>query len=534
MRAFRGPFLFADKAKDQKNNKLWKNRIATPCRRLLYSNILNGCGHIWASISASETDTHQNAARLNNPFFNEILGGDWFITERGRASLLPAIHQVLNGTMSAPILAQEPPPHIRTALAGKAGVVEFHPAYGRWQIDSVQAGTTAVVPILGAIMKYGSWQAGTAMIARTIEALNESPKIDRIVLSIDSGGGTVAGTREFADMIIAIDTPVDAYISDLCASAALWIASACDRVWANNGMAEIGSIGVYTTVADWNAYYKKMGLPVTDIYSNLSTEKNMEYLEAIKGNEKPLKSRLDGIAREFINHVSARRPNMDTAKSDPMKGRMYTATEALEMGMIDGIGTMADMLGLKKNKSNGSQTNNYMNLGKKIAGLFGLTAGVSAEDITAANALLANEKIGVFVVAATAAIPNAEALQSGLDAANTEMERLNTELGTATGSLTSATAARDAALADANAKGIQLGALSALFGTAASVEGFDLVATVATAVKDAQAYHGQAAGGGPEGTGANGLPSAGGASGELNPDEFDHNKRADSMGLGGK
>ena len=131
MRAFRGPFLFSDKAKNQKYNKLCKNRIATPCRRLLYDNLLARCGHIWVLISASETDNHQNAALLNNPFYNEILGGDWFITERGRASLLPAIHQVLNGTMSEPILAQEPPPHIRTALAGKAGVVEFHPAYGR-------------------------------------------------------------------------------------------------------------------------------------------------------------------------------------------------------------------------------------------------------------------------------------------------------------------------------------------------------------------------------------------------------------------
>ena len=189
---------------------------------------------------------------MRNPLVNELIAGDWFITERGRNELLPAVHQILRGEDKGNAMAEVPAEEIVNALAGKAGVVEFHPMYGRFQIDGVGAGTTAVVPIIGAIMKYGYRGAGTSTIKRTLQALANSPKIDKIVLEIDSGGGTVAGTRDLAEAIMAIDKPTYAYVSDMAASAALWIAASCDTVWANNDMAEIGSIGVYTTIADWN------------------------------------------------------------------------------------------------------------------------------------------------------------------------------------------------------------------------------------------------------------------------------------------
>lgn len=474
---------------------------------------------------------------MRNPLVREIFAGDWFITERGRSELLPAVQSILRGDHIGGAMAEEPAENIINALAGRSGLVEFHPLYGRFQIDAVSAGTTAIVPIVGPIMKYGYWSAGTANIKRTLLALAASPKIDKIVLEIDSGGGTVAGTRELADAIMAIDKPTYAYVSDMAASAALWIAAACDTIYSNNDMAEVGSIGVYTSVADFNAYYASQGLPVHDIYSKLSSEKNADYKSAIAGDDKPMIKRLDRLAAEFIMHIKDNRPNLKiTQDNNPTKGRMYYADEALEIGLIDGIGTMEEMLGLspKSQSSQTSQTNTNMKLHERIASFFGAKkAGISAEDITACNTQLATDKAGVFVVAATDEIPDHATLQAGMDASGVEIDRLSGELDTATASLTAANTAKDTAVADAKAKGDKLTTLTALFGDAAKAEGFDLAVAVAAAVDDANKFHNEPAGGGAEGTEARTIADAGGAT-EVNVNEMAHNKYADAIGFAPK
>ena len=113
---------------------------------------------------------------------------------------------------------------------------------------------------------------------------------------------------------------------------------------------------------------------------------------------------------------------------------MYYADEALDIGLIDGIGTMEEMLGLspKSQSSQTSQTNTNMKLHERIASFWGEKAGISAEDITACNTQLATDKAGVFVVAATDEIPDHATLQAGMDASGVEIDRLSGELDTAT------------------------------------------------------------------------------------------------------
>ena len=71
------------------------------------------------------------------------------------------------------------------------------------------------------------------------------------LLHIDSPGGHVAGTKELADDVAAVDQskPVHAYLEDAGASAAYWIASQARSVTAN-AMAMVGSLGTFTVLYD--------------------------------------------------------------------------------------------------------------------------------------------------------------------------------------------------------------------------------------------------------------------------------------------
>ena len=70
---------------------------------------------------------------------------------------------------------------------------------------------TAVVPIHGVIMKSVPWYydyigieaTSTPRVRETIRALLADDDVNRIMLHVDSPGGTVAGTQELADAIFA-------------------------------------------------------------------------------------------------------------------------------------------------------------------------------------------------------------------------------------------------------------------------------------------------------------------------------------------
>ena len=84
---------------------------------------------------------------------------------------------------------------------------------------------------------------------RLVEQAAEDPVVAAILLRVDSPGGTVAGVSDLAEAVYAARKvkPVSAYISDLGASAAYYIASQAQRLYADSD-ALVGSIGVYSVV----------------------------------------------------------------------------------------------------------------------------------------------------------------------------------------------------------------------------------------------------------------------------------------------
>lgn len=91
----------------------------------------------------------------------------------------------------------------------------------------------AMVPVMGPIFRYANMftevSAATSiqMLAADLQTAVDDPAIKAIILEIDSPGGQLAGVSELAAQIRAANSskPVVAYISDMGASAAYWLAS---------------------------------------------------------------------------------------------------------------------------------------------------------------------------------------------------------------------------------------------------------------------------------------------------------------------
>ena len=208
---------------------------------------------------------------------------------------------------------------------------------------------TAVVPIAGLLLfdlHLPPFVTSTRWIAATIRELAADKTVTRIVLAVDSPGGVITGVQEAADAIFAarqIKTII-AVVSPLAASAAYWIASQAHPVIAMPS-GETGSIGVFILHTDISGALEKQGIKATFIFSGEhKTEGNA--LEPLSPSAREFfQSQVDLIGRQF-NKVVARGRGTTEAKvlRDFGQGRTFFSAEALRVGMIDGIGTIDQVL----------------------------------------------------------------------------------------------------------------------------------------------------------------------------------------------
>lgn len=208
------------------------------------------------------------------------------------------------------------------------------------------AQVVAVVPLIGTMIKYGTWcNYGADEIAEAIDDAAADARVCGIVLDVDSGGGAVDA---IAPLVAAIGRarakgkPVVASC-DLCASAAYYVACHCDEIMADNTISsEFGSIGVMMSFPDYAKYYESMGIKIHTIYSSLSDYKNQPFELAKEGKYELIKSeQLDPLARRFQDTVRARRDGkLDEKVEGILAGRVFFAEEALQYGLIDSIGSL--------------------------------------------------------------------------------------------------------------------------------------------------------------------------------------------------
>lgn len=325
-----------------------------------------------------------------NRTLSAILNGIWAIEPKSAQGYLPMVAQIIKGDFRQP----EPQAYWdehdhredarREATATVNGVSIFTKVSRYADFRDAPKGSIAVIPISGPIIKVGECgEPGSRAWSGWITEANQSENISGIILKIDSPGGQVSGTSTLADAIKMASKPITAFVDDgMAASAAYWIASAADEIVLSHETSEVGSIGVFMTLADWYGYFKEQGLNVVDVYATQSTEKNRVFYQALEGDHEPLKKEmLDPIADQFINTVKVNRAGkINLSAGNPFKGKMYMASDAIAIGLADRVSSfeqlVADMA--SKIKMDDSQNSNSAEMSNKKWGAVAGTIGVES------------------------------------------------------------------------------------------------------------------------------------------------------------
>lgn len=210
----------------------------------------------------------------------------------------------------------------------------------------------AIIPVEGSLVQKQagldpwSGMTGYNQIARKLKEARSDSSVRAIMLSIDSPGGEVAGCFDLARQISKDSArnggkPIWAFSNEMACSAAYAIAGSCDRVFMpETGI--IGSVGVWTMLADMTGGLEKNGIEVTLRRAGERKARGGPYE---KWDEQTL-AKIDAWINQtwtiFANLVAQNRP-MTLKEVFDLEGDWFAGDDAMDTGLMDGIGSEADV-----------------------------------------------------------------------------------------------------------------------------------------------------------------------------------------------
>lgn len=202
----------------------------------------------------------------------------------------------------------------------------------------------AVLPVHGVIdRRLPSWfRSGTDIqrLGQAIQAAAEDPEVHAIVLDIDSPGGVATGVPELAADIREVEKPVVAHVDGMAASAAYWIASATDRIVASPS-SQLGSIGVYSSIADLHRWIESEGIDVHVLASSRGKAGGRLGIRIDDDWKRQVQESVDDIYAMFVADVERGR-GLSREQIDALDAAVLIASRAVETGLADQVGSFLD------------------------------------------------------------------------------------------------------------------------------------------------------------------------------------------------
>lgn len=215
----------------------------------------------------------------------------------------------------------------------------------------VSADGEAVIPIRGVMRKSACpvcvalhEETESGKVQAAVNAAAADPLVKTIALDIDSPGGEVAGVPDLAEAVWAAAhvKPVVARVSDLCASAAYWVACQAGRVTVNNSTAQVGSIGIYGVMLDMSEAAAEAGIKVHVIRAGKFKGIGIPGTPLDEEQLSEIQRVIDETNGSFLSAVARGRGLAGKRLDAAADGRIFLGASAVDAGLIDGY-SVADM-----------------------------------------------------------------------------------------------------------------------------------------------------------------------------------------------
>lgn len=193
---------------------------------------------------------------------------------------------------------------------------------------------------------------GSDTIAAAVRKARRDDAIKAIVLRIDSPGGSgLASDVIWREVELARRVkPVVVSMSDYAASGGYYIAMAADAIVAEPGTLT-GSIGVFGGKYTLSGLYEKLGMTTERIKRGEMADLFSSTRPLGDTGRAKLEEYIDSFYETFIRKAGAGRGVSPMAIHEVAQGRVWTGKAALQVGLVDELGTFRTALKLAKEKA---------------------------------------------------------------------------------------------------------------------------------------------------------------------------------------
>jgi len=216
------------------------------------------------------------------------------------------------------------------------------------QLTAMEGERVAVITASGNIVP-GDQPPGTIggdSLANLIATTAESEGVRALVLRVNTGGGSVFASEVIRQELLrtqALGIPVVISMGAIAASGGYYIAAEADEIWATPGTIT-GSIGVFAAVPTFERLLERIGVytdgvGTTDLAGSLRLDRPLDPQVATV-----IRSSVDFSYANFRQLVAQGRDMTSGEVNSLAEGRVWSAPDALENGLLDGIGSLTDAI----------------------------------------------------------------------------------------------------------------------------------------------------------------------------------------------
>lgn len=189
--------------------------------------------------------------------------------------------------------------------------------------------------------------SGAHLVLNQLTQIEKDSHVKGLIVRINSPGGTVGASQEIYQALQRIkasrNIPIFAQIGDIGASGAYYAALGADTIYANSGSL-VGSIGVIMGNLSIERFGDQYGIDY-QVYKSGEYKDLLSMWRPPSNAEKQLlQGVIDDVYLQFQAALIDSRKFSKRHAESVSQGQIYTGNQALELDLIDTVGTYHDAL----------------------------------------------------------------------------------------------------------------------------------------------------------------------------------------------
>ncbi|MEM6967512.1 MAG: signal peptide peptidase SppA, partial [Bacteroidota bacterium] len=224
--------------------------------------------------------------------------------------------------------------------------------------DYSSSNKIAVVYAEGTIVdgEGGLGSIGGDSYARIIRKARQDDNVKAIVLRVNSGGGSGMASENIwreIELAKADGKTVVTSMGDVAASGGYYIACNSDAIFAQPNTIT-GSIGVFAMIPSWEKGMKEhLGITVDTVKTTRFSTNITPFFDLSQAEGDEVQKYIDNFYDHFLKRVTESRATLASTEDthEIAQGRVWTGEKALEIGLVDKLGTLDEAIAFAADKA---------------------------------------------------------------------------------------------------------------------------------------------------------------------------------------